>query len=192
MEEKFLIYFNDMESSDALRKYALEKFGKHEYLLELVTSIEINMTQHTTHRGVSKDFELEVLAKVPKTIVKVNERGEDMYALIDVSSDKIARSLKRYYDKLKQWEGKEVWRVKETFSEDELNDAEMESFTEYVPTVTERKEIEYRSPMEEAEAIERMELSGRNFLLFKNNNGGISLVYRTSDGYGVEVVPEGI
>ena len=194
MEEQIRVSFIGMEPTEALEKYAKEKFSKHDYLLGIVTNMEISLIQHVNHRGVARDFQLVVTAKVPKTLIKVNESGDDMYALIDSASDKVFRSLKRYMDKLSQWEGKQAWEVDESEDFDIEEEEDMASYTEYVPHVLERRKIQYRSPMDEAEAVERMELLGRDHLLFKNvKTGRISLLFKIDGkGYGIEEVPRGV
>jgi len=60
-----------------------------------------------------------------------------------------------------------------------------------VTGIVKRKVIKDMEPIQEAEAIERMELSGYDQYLFKNKNTGkISMIYRRNyGGYGL-VEPE--
>jgi len=66
-------------------------------------------------------------------------------------------------------------------------DDEKESYTNYVPTIKIRKKVEDMSPLEEGEAIERMELLGYDQILFRSKESGkISMIYRRKDGsYGL-------
>ena len=52
MNGKIKVTFSGMEASDPLREYALEKFSKHEHLIDLTTSADIVMVQHVTRRGI--------------------------------------------------------------------------------------------------------------------------------------------
>ena len=94
------------------------------------------------------------------------------------------------------WEGKTPWKVLEADAALEAlvvekgEKMDINSF-DYVPKIAVRKKITDMSPIEEAEAIEKMELLGYDQLLFKNSNTGkISMVYRRQKGgYGL-VEPE--
>lgn len=185
--DKINVSFTGMEPSDALREYALEKFAKHDHLLDLTTTADIHMIQHVPRRGKSNDFEITVNFQVPKGLVHVNETGEDMYALVDIASDKLFRRMKRYRDKLSQWEGQSVWETLEV--EDDIYEetpdlaTDPDSYVDYVPKIVERNVMQYKTPMEEAEAIEHMELLGRSQLLFKNKSTGrIAMVHHSRRG----------
>jgi len=111
-----------------------------------------------------------------------------MYANIDEASDTLARRLKRYTERKTYWEGVTPWKVLEADAHlksiaDELED----TYEDYVPTIAVRKKIEDMSPLEEGEAIERMELLGYDQLLFRNKNTGkLSMLYkRVQGGYGL-------
>ena len=75
----------------------------------------------------------------------------------------------------------------------EESDVEGDIYENYVPTIAVRKKIEDMSPLEEGEAIERMELLGYDQLLFRSKSTGkISMIYkREQGGYGL-VEPEDI
>ena len=93
------IQFVGMASSEALIEYALSKFTKHEYLLNDLVNGDVMMTQRVKHKGVSKDFELDVHFILPGHIVHIEEVGEDMYAMIDTVADKVNRNLRKWKEK---------------------------------------------------------------------------------------------
>jgi hypothetical protein len=144
------------------------------------------------NRGVNKDFRVDVNLSVPNSRIHVEEIGEDMYAIIDKASDKLFRRLKRYHDKLQQWEGTVPWRVLEAeeamraLSEKEEEGDSPVNYSDYVPEIAVRKTVDNLTPREEAEAIELMELGGFNQYLFRNKEGKICMVYKRSrGGYGL-------
>ena len=125
---------------------------------------------------------------MPNSGVRVEVNGENMYANIDEASDTLARRLKRYSEKKAYWEGVTPWKVLEANAVLEHEHEEDEDrYGDYVPTIAVRKKIEDMSPLEEGEAIERMELLGYNQLLFRNKNSGkISMIYKREQGeYGL-------
>lgn len=192
------VSFVGMEPSDALRDHALEKLTKHENLLDTLTSGEIILSSGVAARGVENDFRLDVNYFLSGKKVHVEEVGKDMYAMVNTASDKLFRRLKRFNDKKRQWEGDIPWKVIEANEAldvvDEDRIVESDSFTDYVPNVAVRKKISDMTPLEEAEAIELMELGGYNQYLFKNkSNGKICIVYRRErGGYGLVEPGDGL
>lgn len=182
--ENINITFIGMEPTDPIRKYVLEKLSKYEYLWEEATSIEVFLKENISARGVKHDFRIDINVFLPKSTVRVEISGPDMYANIDEASDTLSRRLKRYRERKTYWEGTTPWKV---INEEETTDIIEEDYSNYVPRISIRKKIEDMSPMEEGEAIERMELLGYDQLLFRSKNTGkISMIYRRKSGdYGL-------
>lgn len=190
-KEDVRVTFVGMESSDALREYALEKVLKKEELFKEVTSIELFFKESKYTRGVENDFRFDINVGLPNAPVRVEESGPDMYANVDAAVDTLYRRLRRYRDRRGYWEGTKSWRVLEAESAlealtEEVED-ELDDYSDYVPKVATRKELERYDVLEEGEAIERMELSGYNQYLFKNRSTGrVAMVYRrVQGGYGL-------
>ncbi|KKP63989.1 MAG: Sigma 54 modulation protein/ribosomal protein S30EA [candidate division WS6 bacterium GW2011_GWE1_34_7] len=182
------ITFVGMDPTEALKKYVLEKIGKYEHLWKEATGMEVYLKEYINSRGVKNDFRVDITVKLPNSGVRVEVEGENMYANIDEASDTLARRLKRYTERKTYWEGVTPWKVLEADAhlrsiEDEIED----TYEDYVPTIAVRKKIEDMSPLEEGEAIERMELLGYDQLLFRNKNTGkLSMLYkRVHGGYGL-------
>ncbi len=182
------ISFIGMEPTEALKKYTIEKIGKYEHLLDEATSMEVLLKQFKSSRGVKDDFRVNFNTVLPKSVVRVEVNGENMYALIDQASDTLARRLKRYQEKKTYWEGVTPWKVLEADANmEEVKDDTLEQYSDYTPTIATRKKIDDMTPLEEGEAIERMELLGYDQYLFKNKaTGKFSMIYkRVKGGYGL-------
>lgn len=199
MEEKDIqISFVGMEPTEALRKYVLEKIMKKSILFSDATSTEVFLKEFTHSKGIEHDFRIDINVKLPNTVVRVEERGSDMYANIDKGTDILFRRLKRYGDKKEYWEGKASWKIMEAEEalkalEDESKE-ELDNYADYIPKIAKRKVVEDMSPIEEGEAIERMELAGYDQYLFRNkSNKKICMLYkRKQGGYGLVEPKEGI
>ena len=196
MERKDVKFtFLGMDSSNALKEYALDKLSKRKDLLDRAISMEVAFKEHKASRGVKNDFRVDISVDLPETPVRITERGEDMYANIDMAVDTLNRRLSRYSDRKMYWEGNKPWKVLEAEAALEALTEEVEDnlddYSDYVPSIATRKVIKNMEVLEEAEAIERMELSGYDQYLFKNKGTGkISMVYRRKQGgYGL-VEPE--
>lgn len=191
MEDRINIRFVGMEPTEAIKDVVMSKFTKHPELLTRMTSIDIYLKQNVYSRGVGQDFTIDVDSKFPKSSIHVREVGEDMYALIDKGSDVFFRRVKRYNDKIGHWDGGEPWKVQEAEITLPVVDVE-DDFVAYTPTIVARNSMEFMSPMAEAEAIERMELSGLSQYLFKRTDGKWCMVYVADRGYGVVEQANGV
>ena len=182
------ISFVGMEPTTALKKYVVEKITKHKHLWKDATGMDIFLKENTKRRGVKDDFRVDITVALPNSSVRVEVSGENMYANIDEASDTLARRLKRYLDKKTYWDGVTPWRVLESDANlMDIGDDQVDNYENYVPKISVRKNIEDMSPLEEGEAIERMELLGYEQYLFRNKNTGkISMIYKRVQGdYGL-------
>lgn len=183
--EDIKMTFVGMDPTEAIKGYCKEKLSKFNHLWVEATSIEVTLKEFKHSRGVKNDFRVDINIKLPKSLVRVEVTGPDMYANIDEGTDTIARRLKRYHEKSEYWEGIIPWRVLEADAiENEIKEIEdVDDYTNYTPSIVVRKVVEDMSPLEEAEAIERMELSGYDQILFRNkSNGKICMIYRRQHG----------
>ena len=199
MEEKDIqVSFVGMDPTEALKKYVLEKIMKKEILFTQATSIEVFFKEFVHSKGVKHDFRVDINVKLPNTVVRVEESGSDMYANIDKGTDTLFRRLKRYNDKKEYWEGKASWKILEAQEAiralEEESGVEVDDYSDYIPKIAKRKIVEDMSPIEEGEAIERMELSGYDQYLFRNkSNNKICMLYkRKQGGYGLVEPKDGI
>ena len=77
--------------TDALKKFVIEKIGKHENLLKDATKIEASLKENQYRRGKDNDFRVDINVYLPNSQVRVEVVGEDMYANIDQATDTLAR-----------------------------------------------------------------------------------------------------
>jgi putative sigma-54 modulation protein len=186
--EDLQIKFISMDSTEAIKDYVIQKIGKLDNFLERATKGEVVLKERVQRRGVDKDFRIDINISMPNSLIIVQEAGEDLYAIIDKAVDVLARRLKRYQDKLSQWEGEEPWKVvhaAEALAEFEPEE-DFDEYADYVPKIAVYKKIKDLKPRDYAEAIEEMELKGFNQFLFKNKKGQFSMIYKRDDGsYGL-------
>lgn len=187
LKEKVKISFVGMDSTEALKTYTLEKMMKNENFLDQATGIEIFLKQTTANKGVKDDFRININVVLPELRIRVEERGENMYANIDKAVDTLTRRLSRYSEMKDHWSGKKPWKLVEAENSLEEEETNIGIDTNYIPRITRRKVMDDMTPLEEAEAIERMEMSGYDQYLFKNKaSNKISMIYRRIDGgYGL-------
>jgi ribosomal subunit interface protein len=89
------ITFVGMEPTEALKKYTRDKISKYKKLWEEATTIEVFLKENVNAKGVKNDFKVDINVYLPKNKVRVEEKGEDMYANIDKATDTLARKQKK-------------------------------------------------------------------------------------------------
>ncbi|MFQ5492805.1 MAG: HPF/RaiA family ribosome-associated protein [Candidatus Dojkabacteria bacterium] len=170
------------------KSYIEEKISKHSKLLEKATSISVVVDNNRSHRGVKRDFKIEVSVNMPHTFIRVEQKGSNFKEMTDILEQTLKRKLRRYFDQFQRWEKKIPWKVKEinTELEEIQNMEEEDSYADYVPVIK-TKQYDDEAPIHPAEAIERMELIGHSSFLFKNiDSGKYSMLYKREDGgYGM-------
>ncbi len=181
------ITFVGMRPTEPLKKYVVEKITKYEHLLTEAITVDVVLKEYTQRKGVKHDFRIDITVKLPKSTVRVEISGENMYANIDQATDTLARRLNRYSDKKAYWEGITPWKVLEADAMLKQVEEKIDTYVDYVPTIKVRKKLDDMSPLEEGEAIERMELLGYDQLLFRHKGSGkISMIYKRKEGgYGL-------
>ena len=171
---KYNIRGDKMVVTEAIRDYAEEKLGKLEKYFK---DDDITANVLTRVRGNSQI--VEVTIPTSKFVLRSEEENEDLYAAIDLVSDKLERQIRKNKTRLNR-NVKE--NVKEFNFDYVLEDAEEESKEKIVK----RKNIEMK-PMDEEEAILEMELLGHSFFVYKDmDTNNICVLYKRKDGdYGL-------
>ena len=111
-------------------------------------------------------------------ILRAEESHSDLYAAIDIVSDKVERQIRKNKTRMNKRSSK---------GEDLGFDLSFEETKEEEESsVVKRKVIEMK-PMSEEEAILQMELLGHEFFVFRNvETGEIDILYMRKDGnYGI-------
>ncbi|MHC1716276.1 MAG: ribosome-associated translation inhibitor RaiA [Candidatus Dojkabacteria bacterium] len=196
LEKDIQISFIGMEPTEPLKEYITEKLSKKETLLEDATSIEVFFKQSRYTKGVDSDFRVDINVKLPETLIRVEEIGSDMFVNVDNAMATLGRRLTRYSDMKEIWTGEKPWKILEAETELEAiaDEKEVDDYSDYTPKIARRKQMDDMSPLEEAEAIERMEMAGYDQYLFRSKKTGkISMLYRRNKGgYGLVEPSEGI
>ncbi|SHE55912.1 putative sigma-54 modulation protein [Marinitoga hydrogenitolerans DSM 16785] len=169
----YKLYTKNIELTKALEDY-LEKrmekidrvFKKHNDLL-MGTDIRV-----TKEREI---FKVEVTShlKFKGSLLKVEERGTDLYEVIDKVSDAFERKLKKFKDKLQNHDA--VNPLKEI----NTNIVEEEDI---FSKIDKRKRFDLNMYSLE-EAVMQLELLGHEFFVFRNSDSEeVNVIYKRKDG----------
>ena len=170
---KFNIRGNKIDVTPAIKNYIEEKIGRLDKYFE--NPQDVSATVVIRVRG--NEQIVEVTIPVHKAVLRGEQSHSDLYAAIDVVSDKMERQIRKNKTKLK--------KQKNNFVEFNM-DFEIDKEESEDKTVVKRKTIEMK-PMNEEEAILQMELIGHEFFVFKDiENDNVSILYKRKDGdYGI-------
>jgi len=168
----FNIRGSKIEVTDAIRGYIESKIGK----LDKYFSNASDLTANVTVRVRGKEQIVEVTIPANKMILRAEEVHSDLYAAIDLVSEKIERQIRKNKTKVRR-------NLKQTPI---FNDFEVSVDEDIDDVIVKRKVIDTK-PMSEEEAILQMELIDHDFFLFKNDKtNNFCVVYKRNDnGYGV-------
>lgn len=170
---KYNIRGDKMVVTDAIKDYAETKLGKLEKYFK---DDEVTANVLTRVRGNSQI--VEVTIPTSKFVLRSEEENEDLYAAIDLVSDKLERQIRKNKTRLNR-------NVKENVREFNF-DFDIKEEEESNEKIVKRKNIEMK-PMDEEEAILEMELLGHSFFVYKDmDTNNTCVLYKRKDGdYGL-------
>ena len=171
---KYNIRGDKMVVTEAIRDYAEEKLGKLEKYFK---DDDITANVLTRVRGNSQI--VEVTIPTSKFVLRSEEENEDLYAAIDLVSDKLERQIRKNKTRLNR-------NVKENAREFNFDYVLEDTEEESKEKIVKRKNIEMK-PMDEEEAILEMELLGHAFFVYKDmDTNNVCVLYKRKDGdYGL-------
>jgi putative sigma-54 modulation protein len=169
---KYNIRGSKLEVTDSINNYIEKKLNKLNKYFENADEITANVLIKT--HGI--DQKVEVTIPVKKMILRSEESHKDLYAAIDIASDKLERQIRKNKTRIKNRNLKDKTYIVTDF-EDETSEED---------TIIKRKQLELK-PMSEEEAILQMNLSDHEFFVFKNADTNLTnVLYKRKDGnYGI-------
>ena len=168
---KINIHGRKLEVTDAIKGYIEEKLKKLDKYFE--NPSDITATVVVKVRGNDQIIEVTVPSK--RFTLRGEESHKDLYAAIDLVTDKIERQIR-----------KNKTRIKKNFKEVITFSNDVEEVEEDNNKIIKRKTIDMK-PMSEEEAILQMNLLGHDFFVFNNTDTqNVSILYKRKDGdYGI-------
>jgi len=166
-----------MDVAPRVREYAEEKIGRIAKILNgVLMSAEVELyVEKNPSIADGQVAEVTVYTKGP--VIRAKEASSDMYAAIDLVSEKLETQVRRYKTKM-------VDRHTKGAPAPEVTPLLPEELEE--PAIVKTKTVELK-PMSAEEAILQMELLGHDFFVFRSaDDEGMNVLYRRRDGdYGL-------
>ena len=156
----------------AIKDYVTEKMSKLDKYFEEASKIKASILIK-----VKNDEQIiEVTVPTSKFTLRAEEKHNDLYAAIDLVTDKLERQIRKNKTRLNN-------KFKNIIQFDINTDTEVEEDT---LNIIKRKNITTK-PMDEEEAILQMELLNHDFYVFKNvDEECVSVIYKRKDNdYGI-------
>jgi len=182
---KVIVKGRNINITDALREYAIEKTSKMTKYFDQIMKIEIEfMVEKNPSISNPKMVEATVFTKGP--VIRAKESSTDMYASIDLVADKLERQVKKYKGKLRTHNLRNNGAIRENVTEVERNNKDDKETAGKKPRIVKIKQFAMK-PMSPIEASLQMELLGHDFYVFNNaETDEVNVVYRRKDNdYGL-------
>ncbi|WNF22604.1 ribosome hibernation-promoting factor, HPF/YfiA family [Mesobacillus jeotgali] len=169
----------NIEVTPAIREYVEKKVAKLDRYFTESPNANVNVNLKVYQDKKSK---VEITIPMKDLVLRAEELHEDMYAAIDLITDKLERQIRKHKTK-----------VNRKFRE-------KESLKDYAPIFTEVEQVEEDEdlevvrtksfdlkPMDSEEAILQMNMLGHSFYVFTNaETNQTNVVYKRNDGrYGL-------
>ncbi len=185
------IVAKNFQITDAMRKHVWDKLTKierfHNHIMDIHINLEIQKVEHCC----------VIICHFNHFKVKVEARSTDMYASIDRAIQKLQRLFQKWKGKIQDYHKKPLNMVDMTVNvfrrppldpTEEVNqDIEAESLKDWRPSKVVATESRPLKTLTTEEAMMKIELSGDQFMLFRDEvDQKLKVIYHRSDEhYGI-------
>ncbi len=181
---KLVIQGKNIEVTEAIREYVEQKIDKAvSHFQTLTTEVDVHLSVARNPR-IASSQSAEVTVYANGSVIRAEEKTENLYASIDLVADKIARKLRKFKERKTDWSA-----AKTSVAVAEQTPLPLPNGNRVVelPTQVVRNKYFAMPAMSVDEALERLELIDHGFYVFRNGDtGDINVVYeRNHGGYGV-------
>lgn len=180
----------NVKLSEERRNLIEKKLGKLSRYLDNMEGATVELASERTRKGGEGRLVVEMTVRTPGngSLLRAEERDNDLTVALDKLSEKMQGQLTRFKDRMVHHKGRP--RVGEVAAR--LQQAEEDENALDTPEVEEAlnllkvKNFQVK-PMYVDEALEQMELLAHNFFIFQDaETNSISVAYRRNDGaYGL-------
>ncbi|MCA9937713.1 MAG: ribosome-associated translation inhibitor RaiA [Anaerolineales bacterium] len=184
----FEIYTHSMELTPRLENYVAKKTERLDRYMPNLATVRVDLTEQNARSAVERQIAQITIRDSRGTILRAEERSNDMFASIDAVIDKIYRQISRYRGK--QRRNRRGAAEPEYLGEPLPLPEEAGALDEEGAVIVREKRFPLM-PMSAQEAIDQMLLLGHDFYVFFNaDRQAINVVYKRRDGnYGM-LLPE--
>ncbi|MFZ9569221.1 MAG: ribosome hibernation-promoting factor, HPF/YfiA family [Vulcanococcus sp.] len=189
---KLLIHGRNLEVTPAIRDYTEDKLKRAiGHFDGMVKEADVHLSVARNPRVPQQTAEVTVFAN--GTVIRAQERSENLYASIDLVAGKLARQLRRYKDRQGDHHHSHGQHASHTPSFSEMageaavDGSLLEGKEAALPSRGVRRKYFEMPPMSVEAALHQLELIDHDFYLFRDESSGeLQVVYRRNHGgFGV-------
>ena len=189
---KILIHGKNLELTGALKEYTEAKIEKatHHYK-DIVKEADIHLSIEKNPRVSFQTAEVTIFAN--GTVIRAEEKTENLYSSIDLVSNKLCRKLRKYKERNnktihnKQFKNKDSLPI-ESMQSHFLDKALFKKGNEAsLPEPSIKNKYFEMNPISSEEARKQLDLIDHDFYVFRNKkNNELQVIYkRNHGGYGL-------
>ena len=189
---KILIHGKNLELTGALKEYTEAKIEKatHHYK-DIVKEADIHLSIEKNPSVSLQTAEVTIFAN--GTVIRAEEKTENLYSSIDLVSNKLCRKLRKYKERNNktnynnQFKNKESFPIENTESRF-LDEAFLKDGLEAsLPEPSIKNKYFEMNPISSEEARKQLDLIDHDFYVFRNKkNNELQVIYkRNHGGYGL-------
>ena len=189
---KILIHGKNLELSGALKEYTEAKIEKatHHYK-DIVKEADIHLSIEKNPRVSFQTAEVTIFAN--GTVIRAEEKTENLYSSIDLVSNKLCRKLRKYKERNNRTTHNNQFKNKESLPIESMESGFLdkallkEGMEASLPEPSIKNKYFEMHPISSEEARKQLDLIDHDFYVFRNKkNNQLQVIYkRNHGGYGL-------
>jgi len=183
---KLLIHGRNLELTSSLREYTESKLEKAlNHYEEIVKEADVHLSVARNPSVPQQIAEVTVFAN--GTVIRAQERSENLYASIDLVASKLCRQLRKYKERHNDHKASPSPKTSLFNRDDSLEGSLTEGKEVHLPNPGIRRKYFSMKPMSIEEALHQLDLIDHDFYFFRESNSlELQVIYkRNHGGYGV-------
>jgi len=189
---KILIHGKNLELTGALKEYTEAKIEKatHHYK-DIVKEADIHLSIEKNPRVSFQTAEVTIFAN--GTVIRAEEKTENLYSSIDLVSNKLCRKLRKYKERNNKTIHNNQFKNKESLPIESMESGFLdkallkEGMEASLPEPSIKNKYFEMTPISSEEARKQLDLIDHDFYVFRNKkNNELQVIYkRNHGGYGL-------
>ena len=189
---KILIHGKNLELTGALKEYTEAKIEKatHNYK-DIVKEADIHLSIEKNPRVSFQTAEVTIFAN--GTVIRAEEKTENLYSSIDLVSNKLCRKLRKYKERNNKTTHNNQFKNKESLPIESMESGFLdkallkEGMGASLPEPSIKNKYFEMTPISSEEARKKLDLIDHDFYVFRNKkNNELQVIYkRNHGGYGL-------
>ena len=181
---KLLIHGRNLELTPALREYTQSKLERAiQHFEDMVKEADVHLSVARNPSVPQQTAEVTVFAN--GTVIRAQERSENLYASIDLVASKLCRQLRRYKERHSDHHHSPGHRASSTptteavIDEAPIDGSLLDGKEAHLPSPGVRRKYFAMPPMSVEQARHQLDLIDHDFYLFREQESGqLQVIYR--------------